>query len=57
LSVLEKVRVGDQEMIPGTILRNCRGEYGMVMRDGQILRMPKEEAEKLIAEMKGPKPA
>jgi hypothetical protein len=31
--------------VPGTILKNCKGEYGVVLENNLILRVSKEQAE------------
>ena len=31
--------------VPGTILKNCKSEYGVVLEDGRICIVSKEQAE------------
>jgi hypothetical protein len=51
----EKIDAKEFDQLPvGSIIRNHKGEYGMKMQDGSVLRMSKEEAQKFIKEADKP---
>jgi hypothetical protein len=35
------------DLIPGSIIRNHKGEYGVVLEDKKILRVTKDQAERI----------
>jgi hypothetical protein len=43
----KKVVTSETNLIPGSIIRNWKGEYGVVMQDKRILNVSKEEAERI----------
>jgi hypothetical protein len=46
----EKAR---ENLVPGTIIKNVKGEYGVVLPDGRVMQISKEQAEYIAGQKLG----